>query len=172
MFSFNRLIIILLMVGIISLNCTKKSNQNELTHFDCPETKMELLINEVLKKDYFIVLANSFYDKDSSFRYNYFYLENIIPRKKEYYVKVNYNFKNIKVDSLKLRVTNNPEEYYMDANELHIKLKEINNDTTQVKLYIDYGTYNKKALNWSDYTFTFDVSNCKWNVKDSIFNEY
>jgi hypothetical protein len=171
MFNLRRTVIFLI-AAVISLNCTKQSDKKESSIVNCSESKTEMLINEILKKRYFIDLANSFYDKDSSFRYNYFYVENIVPAKNVYYIRMNYDFKNVKVDSLKLKVTADRNAFYMDANMLSVKLKSANLDTTEVMMNISYGLYNNVAMNWSDYTFVFDPANCKWNVKDSVFNEY
>jgi hypothetical protein len=46
-----------------------------------------------------------------------------------------------------------------------------NFDTTEAHLTIEYGAYGR-ASNWSNYTFALDVRNCKWNVKDSTFDQY
>lgn len=164
--------VIFLIAAIISLNCSKQNDRKESSIVKCSETKTEMLISEILKKRYFIDLANSSYDKDSSFRYNYFYVENIVPAKKEYYAKVDYIFDNVIIDSLRLIVTNDPDKYYMDANALNVRLEKTNIDTTEAELTIGYGAFNRIALNWSKYKFTFDPQKCKWNVKDSVFNQY
>lgn len=154
------------MAVFLSFNCTKQSNNQ------CNNSKTELLISEILSKKYFITPTKTFYEKDSSLKYNYLYTENIIPSKQDYYVKMNYNFKDIKIDSLRLKVTNDPKAFFMDANQLHIDLVSVNLDTTQAKLKIYYSQYNNIALNWSDYIFMFDKTNCRWLVQDSVFNQY
>lgn len=171
MFNLRRTVIFLI-AAVISFNCTKQSDKKELSIVNCSESKTEMLINEILKKRYFIDLANSFYEKDSSFRYNYFYVENIVPAKKEYYAKVNYFFDNVTIDSLRLIVTKDPDKYYMDANALNVRLEKTNIDTTEAELIIGYGTFNRIALNWANYKFTFDPQKCKWNLKDSVFDQY
>lgn len=104
---------------------------------------------------------------DSSMYFNYLITNNIVLPHKEYYLHWNEHLETPLVDSVKLIELDNPLMKDKHANVVGIGLLEVNEDTTRVKIFIDYGTNNNIALDERIFIYSFDEKICKWTIMDS-----
>ncbi|MCE1165123.1 MAG: hypothetical protein LWX07_06955 [Bacteroidetes bacterium] len=172
-----RLSLCLLFV-VSSVQCSFKPKSN------CDSIKIQLLLDEIFSRQKycsyttpspdssllnFLKMENRL-DELSEDSSNYFvYLEtrNIILPNKDYYLHWNEHLRPPLSDSVKLVVTKDSLRKNRHANSIGIGFLEVNEDTSRVKIFIDYGTSNNVALDERIFTYSFDKENCVWTMLDS-----
>lgn len=168
-----------LLIFVSVLSCGKGIDSK------CQSKKIQLLLEDVFKRDYYYPTFSSpkpLYDPlrpnykfneppDSSKYFVYLYSSNLIIPEKEFYLHW-YRGDLTYPDSVKLRVADNPILKNKYSHKVGIGLEEVNEDTTRLKIYISYGTPNNIAINEGTISYSFDENNCKWIVLDSTIIQY
>jgi hypothetical protein len=166
-----------LLIFILFLQCNIK------TISDCRSKKIQLLLEDLFKKKaYYPTYRQDVEPIDSSIKYNipidsskyfvYLYPVNLKIPNKEFYLHWNKSSEPTYPDSVKLREVNDPLMKNRHAHTVGVKLLEVNEDTTKLKIFLSYGTINNFAIDEGTFTYSFDEKNCKWVVLDSTIVRY
>jgi hypothetical protein len=193
--TFCRILKISLFLFIIFslLQCSRKPVS------DCNSKKIEMLLEDVFRKQTLIPLfeqydsskislikkwkkegkekelVKSYEDdllNDSSMFFNYLYSKNINIPKKEYYIHWCEKLEPAYRDSVKLIVINDLRMKNKHANNVGIGFLEVDEDTSNIKIYFAYGTQYNIAVQQKTFSYHFDKKNCKWNILDSTISKY
>jgi len=167
-----------LLILVSVLSCGKR------TVSECQSKKIELLLEDVFKRDYYYATTHSPKPLYDPLRPNYKY--DLPPDSSKYFVKLYSS--NLKIpdkqfylhwdpidtdypDSVKLRVIDNlTMKGY--THFLGITLEEVNEDTTKLKISLGYGSPSNVSIDEGTITYSFDEKNCKWTVLDSTITYY
>jgi hypothetical protein len=133
------------------------------------------------KKAYFPIIGNNnptiddpfkVNESDSSMFFNYLYSSNLKIPEKEFYIHGNKYLAPYYPDSVKLREIFDPLMKNRHAQVVGIKLLEVNEDTTKLRIFLSYGTINNFAIAEGIFNYSFDEKYCRWVVLDSTLVRY
>jgi hypothetical protein len=138
----------------------------------CESIKIQLLLEDIFKKNYLYPEPNGSFQDDSSSYFVYLYTTNIIIPEKEFYLHLNSLAKSTSLDSIKLRKISNNFIKKKYTYQVSMSLIEVNEDTTKLKVAVGYSTTHNIAIDEATFSYSFDTINCKWIVLDSNLVKY
>ncbi len=165
-YSFLILTALIFVLSITYQSCKIKNTKNS----NCKEEKLNLLLDNVLKKRFLFPLRSSLNEEDSSEYFNWLYIQGLPPSNEIKYLKFLSIGNSDRKDSIKLRIVDTLSN--IKSSIVRVLVLESNDDSTKIKLLVGYNSSNNIALTEATYEYSFDTLKCKWNVIDSTYWQY
>lgn len=136
----------------------------QMKNENCNSIKLELLLRNLLKKSFLYPRFTGVNENDSTISY-YLRLRNFTVPKKNFYVNLTPSDSN-SIDSIKLILT---DSNITKGRQVAIDIFEKNDDTTKVKILVNFGVDNI-ASGVGLYRYEYIKDSCTWNMMDSAFS--
>ncbi len=169
--------IFLLLAVFINLQCNlKRDSENNQTiekSSTCDSSnKVDLLIQDIMKKKYIYTIVDEDTNSYDPNRYNYLISDGFVKPQKIYFASLKHSPRYAGPDSIKVISIDKDSILNKRKSRIYLFVKYVNSDTTSIKLTINYSVFENITTTETTFNYYFEKSNCKWILKDSTFWNY